>query len=91
MVAGLFGIYPAKDIRDLANIDGLIYMPKILNLLSVRVGSTINMSDIARLTGIKKQFFSTLYGIVGTSFMIVKIPAWTPNTEGQFVKSPKYF
>ena len=80
-----------KDIRDLANIDGLIYMPKILNLLSVRVGSTINMSDIARLTGIKNSSFQRYMALLEQVFMIVKIPAWTPNTEGQFVKSPKIF
>ncbi len=80
-----------KDIRDLANIDGLIFMPKILNLLSVRVGSTINMSDIARLTGIKNSSFQRYMALLEQVFMIVKIPAWTPHAEGQFVKSPKIF
>ncbi|MDD3972281.1 MAG: DUF4143 domain-containing protein, partial [Clostridia bacterium] len=65
--------------------------PRILNLLSVRVGSTINMSDIARLTGIKNSSFQRYMALLEQVFMIVKIPAWTPNTEGQFVKSPKIF
>jgi len=44
-----------KDIRSLANIEGLTQIPKILNLLGTRVGSTLNMSDISRLAGIKNS------------------------------------
>ncbi|MFA7200758.1 MAG: ATP-binding protein [Bacteroidales bacterium] len=80
-----------KDIRDLANIDGLSFIPKILNLLSVRVGSTINMSDLARLSGVKNSSFQRYMALLEQIFLIVKIQAWTPNAEGQFVKSPKIF
>ncbi len=80
-----------KDIRDLANIDGLLQVPKILHLLSVRVNSTINMSDIARLSGIKNTSFQRYMALLEQIFLIVKVPAWTPNKEGQFVKSPKIF
>lgn len=80
-----------KDIRDLANIDGLLYMPKILSLLSTRVGSTVNMSDVARLAGIKSTSFQRYISLLEQIFLIVKIPAWTPNEEGQYVKSPKIF
>ncbi len=80
-----------KDIRELANIDGLLHLPKILHLLSVRVGSTVNMSDIARLTGVKNTSFQRYVALLEQIFLIVKIPAWTPNKEGQFVKSPKIF
>lgn len=80
-----------KDIRDLANIDGLLQIPKILNLLSVRIGSTVNMSDVARLAGVKSTSFQRYMALLEQIFLIVKIPAWTPNGEGQFVKSPKIF
>lgn len=80
-----------KDIRNLANIDGLVQIPKILNLISVRVGSTVNMSDIARLAGIKNTSFQRYMALLEQVFLIIKIPAWTPNSEGQYVKSPKYF
>lgn len=42
-----------KDIRELANIEGLTQIPNILQLIGARVGSTINMSDISRLSGVK--------------------------------------
>jgi uncharacterized protein len=80
-----------KDIRELANIEGLAQIPNVLQLIGSRVGSTINMSDIARLSGIKNTTLQRYMTLLEYVFLIVKIPAWTPNLEGQFVKSPKIF
>lgn len=80
-----------KDIRDLANIEGLTQIPNILQLISTRVGSTLNMSDIARLSGIKNTTLQRYLSLLEHVFLIVKVPAWTPNLEGQFVKSPKVY
>lgn len=80
-----------KDIRDLANIEGLNQIPNILQLLSTRVGSTLNMSDIARLSGIKNTTLQRYIALLEHVFLLVKVPAWTPNREGQFVKSPKIY
>lgn len=78
-----------KDIRDLSNIEGLTQMPNILHLIATRVGSTINLSDIGRLSGVKTSTLHRYLALLEQVFIIHKIPAWTPNVEGQFVKSPK--
>ena len=78
-----------KDIRELANIEGLTQIPNILHLIATRVGSTINFSDIARLSGVKNSTLQRYIALLEQVFLILKIPAWTPNAEGQFVKSPK--
>ena len=80
-----------KDIRELANIEGLTQIPNILQLIATRIGSTINLSDIARLSGVKNTTLQRYMALLEYVFLIVKIPAWTPNMEGQFVKSPKVF
>lgn len=78
-----------KDIRELSNIEGLAQVPNILHLLATRVGSTVNLSDIARLSGVKNTTLQRYMALLEHIFLILKIPAWTPNAEGQFVKSPK--
>ena len=78
-----------KDIKDLANIEGLTQLPNILQLIATRVGNTINLSDIARLSGVKNTTLQRYMALLEHVFLILKIPAWTPNIEGQFVKSPK--
>lgn len=80
-----------KDIRELSNIEGLTHIPNILHLIATRVGSTINFSDIARLSGVKNTTLQRYMALLEQIFLILKIPAWTPGTEGQFVKSPKIF
>ncbi len=80
-----------KDIRELSNIEGLSQIPNILQLIGTRVGSTINLSDISRLSGIKNTTLQRYMALLEYVFLIFKIPAWTPNSEGQFVKSPKIF
>lgn len=80
-----------KDIRELSNIEGLAQIPNVLQLIAARVGSTVNFSDIARLAGIKNTTLQRYVALLEHIFLILKIPAWTPNVEGQFVKSPKVF
>ncbi len=80
-----------KDIRNLANIEGLTQLPNILQLIGTRVGSTVNLSDIARLSGVKNTTLQRYMALLEHVFLILKVPAWTPNIEGQFVKSPKVF
>ncbi len=80
-----------KDIRELSNIEGLTEIPNILKLIASRVGSTINMSDIARLSGVKNTTLKRYIALLEHIFLIIKIPAWTKNTEGLFVKSPKIY
>lgn len=80
-----------KDIRDLSNIEGLSEIPDILKLIATRVGSTINMSEISRLSGVKNTTLKRYVTLLEHIFMIVNIPAWTKNAEGEFVKSPKVY
>ncbi|MBX3255994.1 MAG: ATP-binding protein [Chitinophagaceae bacterium] len=78
-----------KDIRELSNIEGLTQIPNILHLIATRVGSTINFSDIGRLAGVKTPTLHRYLALLEQVFIIHKIPAWTTNAEGQFVKSPR--
>lgn len=80
-----------KDISNLANIEGLTQIPNILHLIGTRIGSTVNLSDIARLSGVKNTTLQRYMALLEHVFLILRIPAWTPNIEGRFVKSPKIF
>lgn len=80
-----------KDISSLANIEGLTQIPNVLHLIGTRIGSTVNLSDIARLSGVKNTTLQRYMALLEHVFLIFKIPAWTPNIEGRFVKSPKIF
>jgi hypothetical protein len=78
-----------KDIKELSNIEGLTDIPRILHFITTRVGSTINFSEIGRLANIKNSTLHRYLTLLEQVYLILKIPAWTPNAEGEFVKSPK--
>jgi uncharacterized protein len=78
-----------KDIKELSNIEGLTDIPRILHFISTRVGSTINFSEIGRLANVKNSTLHRYLTLLEQVYLILKIPAWTPNAEGEFVKSPK--
>lgn len=80
-----------KDIRELANIEGLNEIPNILKLIAARIGSTINMSEISRLSGINHSTLGRYMTLLEHIFLIRKIPAWTKSLEGAIVKSPKIY
>lgn len=80
-----------KDVKELANIEGLADLPKVLHLIATRTGSRINFSEIGRLADIKTPTLHRYLALLENIFLIVKVPAWTPNEEGQYVKSPKVY
>lgn len=80
-----------KDIKDLSNIEGLTQIPNLLHLIGSRVGSNVNISELSRLSGIKNSTLQRYLAILENVFIILRIPAWTPNIEGPFVKSPKIY
>ncbi len=80
-----------KDIKELSNIEGLTDIPRILNFITTRVGSTVNFSELGRLAKIKNSTMHRYITLLEQVYLILKIPAWTPNAEGEYVKSPKIF
>ena len=80
-----------KDIRELANIEGLVELPNVLELIAGRVGGLVNLSDIARISGIPHTTLQRYYALLQHVFLVVHLPAWTPNLEGRVVKAPKVF
>lgn len=80
-----------KDIRELANIDGLVEIPNVLELIAGRVGSTLNLSDVSRLSGIPNTTMQRYYALLQHVFLIIHLSAWRPNLEGRVIKAPKVF
>ena len=80
-----------KDIRDLAQIEGLTELPSIFGLLASRAGNLLNLSDIARLARIPNTTLQRYYALLQKVFLVTPLPAWTTHFEGRLVKAPKAF
>lgn len=77
------------DVRDLANIEGLTDMPRLLSLLAARVGSLLNMSELSRSSGIPNSTLKRYLSLLQTTFLFQPLSAWSSNLGKRLIKSPK--
>lgn len=80
-----------RDIRELANIEGLQALPHLLQLLAARAGGLLNFADISRTTGISSTTLKRYIALLEAVFLYVPLPAWFRNAEKRLVKSPKIY
>lgn len=91
--AAWFGSYVTtilqRDVRDLANIEHLTAMPRLLALLAARVGSLLNFSEISRSLGLPQSTLKRYVALFETAFLFQPLPAWSANLGRRLIKSPK--
>jgi predicted AAA+ superfamily ATPase len=78
-----------RDIRDLAQIDGLTDLPRLLGLLAARSSALMNISEISRSSGLPHTTLRRYLALLEAVFMLQLLPAWSSNLGKRFVKSPK--
>lgn len=78
-----------RDVRDLANIEGLTDMPRLLGLLAARSSALMNMSEVSRAAGIAHSTLRRYLALLEAAFIFQPLAAWSANIGKRFVKSPK--
>ena len=78
-----------RDVRDIANVDGLVTMPALLSLLAARSAGLVNVSEVSRSAGIKLTTLNRYLALLETVFLIERLPAWSANFSKRLVKAPK--
>ena len=80
-----------REVRDLANVEGLSRMPQLLDLLASRVAGPVNFADLSRGLGIPQTTLKRYTSLLEATFLVHLVPAWTRARAGRLVKSPKLF
>jgi uncharacterized protein len=78
-----------RDIRNLAQIQDLAAVPRLLKLLAGRMATVHNQSEISRSSGIPNSTLSRYMTLLKTTFLVQELPAWSSNLGKRMVKSPK--
>ncbi len=78
-----------RDVRDMANIEGMTDMPRLLSLLAARSSALMNMSEVSRAAGIAHSTLRRYLALLEAAFIFQPLPAWSTNIGKRFVKSPK--
>lgn len=80
-----------RDVRDLANIDGLTQLPKLLRLLAARAGTPLNLSGLARETNLPHTTITRYVDLLKALYLIQTVPAWSADAEVKLARTPKAY
>jgi uncharacterized protein len=80
-----------RDVRDLAHIEGLTLMPRLLMLLASRLGGLLNVADLTRSLGVPHSTLTRYLSLLELIFLVRRVPAWSVNLGKRLVKAPKIY
>jgi uncharacterized protein len=80
-----------RDIKMLANIEGLAEMPHLLSILAERIGNLLNLTDVSRMMKLNNMTLKRYYALLKMVFLITEVPAWFVNRDKRLAKSPKIY
>ncbi len=78
-----------RDVRDIADIEGLSDLPRLLSLIATRTSGLLNFSDLARSLSLPQTTLKRYFALLEATFLVVTIPAWSSNQGLRLSKSPK--
>jgi uncharacterized protein len=80
-----------RDVQELANITGLVELPRLLRIIATRIGGLFNAADISRSTGISATTLHRYITLLETLFLVQFLLPWFSNLGKRLLKSPKLF
>ena len=78
-----------RDVRDIANIDQLDRMPRLLDVLAAHAGQLVNHSSYGAALGLTTPTAQKYVGILERLFLLRQVPPWSHNAVSRLTKTPK--
>jgi predicted AAA+ superfamily ATPase len=78
-----------REVRDLAAIEGLADLPRLLRLLAARTSGLLSHADLARDATLPQTTFKRYLALLEALFLVQRLPAWSSNLGSRQVKAPK--
>lgn len=78
-----------RDVRDIARIDQLKSMPKLLRVLAEHSGQLVNYSSFGSALGMNHVTIRRYVGVLEDLFLVRTLQPWYSNALKRLLKSPK--
>ncbi len=78
-----------RDVRDLANIEGLTALPRLFELLAARASTLLNYAELSRSAGLPQTTLKRYMALLEATFLIHTVPAWSSNRSKRAVRAPR--
>lgn len=80
-----------REVRDLANIERLTIMPRLLSLLAARAGALMNHTELSSSLGLPQSTLKRYMALFEMTFLSQPLPAWSTNIGKRLIRSRKVF
>ena len=80
-----------RDVRDIANIQGLRDLPRLLKLAATRASGMLNQTNLARDASLPLTTLQRYWSLLEATFLVQTLPAWSASLGVRLVKAPKVF
>ena len=80
-----------RDVRDIANIEGITQLPRLLGLLAARSAGLLNSADLANNANIPYSTLQRYLALLQATFLVRLVQPWSGNFSSRLVKSPKVY
>ena len=78
-----------RDVRDLARIEGLTEVPRLLSLLASRLGNVSNFAELSRESSLPQTTLKRYLTLLETTFLVQRLPPWSGNPEKRLTRTAK--
>jgi hypothetical protein len=80
-----------RDLREIADIQRLEEMPRLLRLVASQAANVFNSRNIARSLAIHHNTVGTYTKLLETVFLVQRMPAWRPGLGAREIHAPKVY
>lgn len=88
---GYVRTYLERDLQALSSIAALPDFRRLMRAASLRLGSLINQTQLGRDIGLPQPTVHRYLNLLETSYLLVRVPAYSVNRTKRLMKSPKLY
>ncbi len=88
---GYIRTYLERDLQDLASIGSLPDFRRLMRATCLRLGQMLNQTELGRDTALPQPTVHRWLNLLETSYMLVRLPAYSVNRSKRLIKAPKAY
>lgn len=78
-----------REVTELARIERLELVPRVLALAAARTSVVINRAELARTLDVSHATLDRYMALLENVYLVQRVPAWTRNVGKRLAKAPK--
>lgn len=88
---GYVRTYLERDLQNLSAISALSDFRRLMRASCLRLGQMINQTELGRDLGLPQPTVHRYLNLLETSYLLVRLPAYSVNRTKRLIKSPKLY